>query len=420
MVGSYDPDASTRVRPSGDLQAPRPRDLAGSLATTATLAAPVSPEPQAQGPSAEETRSSQGAAKGARVRPPGEPSASEALRSQELLAETLAHDLAHPVIDLSSDRVGRYVVLSKLGQGGMGAVYTAYDEELDRRVALKLVRESAGVDTLGHARMQREAQAMARLSHPNVVQVYDVGSHEGQIFIAMEYVRGSTLRTWQERRDPATAAGRRAILDMYMQAGRGLAAAHRAGMVHRDFKPDNVLVGDDGRARVLDFGLAASISQAATASGPELDTASAATGLTLTGAVLGTQAFMAPELFLARPSDARTDQFSFCVALYRALYRAPPFAGETFTALASSVCSGELEAAPERTAVPPWLRAVLVRGLARDPADRYPDMDALLAALASDPGELRRRRLVALARFALAMLVSALLIYLTSVAWTLW
>ncbi|MCB9700843.1 MAG: protein kinase [Myxococcales bacterium] len=380
----------------------------------------MSPEPQAQGPSAEETRSSQGAAKGARVRPPGEPSASEALRSQELLAETLAHDPAHPVIDLSSDRVGRYVVLSKLGQGGMGAVYTAYDEELDRRVALKLVRESAGVDTLGHARMQREAQAMARLSHPNVVQVYDVGSHEGQIFIAMEYVRGSTLRTWQERRDPATAASRRAILDMYMQAGRGLAAAHRAGMVHRDFKPDNVLVGDDGRARVLDFGLAASISQAATASGPELDTASAATGLTLTGAVLGTPAFMAPELFLARPSDARTDQFSFCVALYRALYGAPPFAGETFTALASSVCSGELEAAPERTAVPPWLRAVLVRGLARDPADRYPDMDALLAALASDPGELRRRRLRTLARLALATLASALLIYLTSAAWTLW
>ncbi|HRI10978.1 MAG TPA: protein kinase, partial [Nannocystaceae bacterium] len=156
--------------------------------------------------------------------PPRNPTEGELLRSEALLAQTLAHDSTHagPVIDLGSDRVGRYAVLSKLGQGGMGAVYTAYDEELDRRVALKLVREPSGVDTLGHARMQREAQAMARLSHPNVVQIYDVGSHEGQIFIAMEFVRGSTLRAWQERHDPATPAGRRAILDMYIQAGRGL------------------------------------------------------------------------------------------------------------------------------------------------------------------------------------------------------
>ena len=251
MVAPNDPNLPTRVRPAGGLREPsRPTDAAGTLDPTATFAAKASPVRHAQDPGAEETRVSEGATSGplhgfqgmslgAPHPPPRNPTEGELLRSEALLAQTLAHDSTHagPVIDLGSDRVGRYAVLSKLGQGGMGAVYTAYDEELDRRVALKLVREPSGVDTLGHARMQREAQAMARLSHPNVVQIYDVGSHEGQIFIAMEFVRGSTLRAWQERHDPATPAGRRAILDMYIQAGRGLAAAHRAGMVHRDFKP---------------------------------------------------------------------------------------------------------------------------------------------------------------------------------------
>ena len=163
-----------------------------------------------------------------------------------------------PAIGTGSIRIGRYAVLSKLGEGGMGTVYSAYDEELDRRVAIKLVREHLPGKTMGDARMQREAQAMARLSHPNVVQIYDVGTHWGQVFIAMEFVRGSTLSEWQEAINPEAPANRRKILDMYIQAGRGLAAAHRRNLVHRDFKPDNVLVGEDGRARVLDFGLAAS------------------------------------------------------------------------------------------------------------------------------------------------------------------
>ncbi len=139
--------------------------------------------------------------------------------------------------DPDQPKIGRYTVLRMLGQGGMGTVYSAYDEELDRRVAIKLVREHLAGDTLGHARMQREAQAMARLSHPNVVQIYDVGTHQGQVFIAMEFVRGTTLREWQEAQDPADPEGRRRLLDMYIQAGRGLAAAHQQGLVHRDFKP---------------------------------------------------------------------------------------------------------------------------------------------------------------------------------------
>ena len=137
--------------------------------------------------------------------------------------------------------IGRYVLLAKLGEGGMGEVYSGYDQELNRRVALKVVRSRRADDAIGRARTQREAQALARLSHPNVVQVHDVGEMGGELFVAMEYVEGETLRAWQKRHDPATPAGRRAILDMYMQAGRGLAAAHDAGIVHRDFKPESGL-----------------------------------------------------------------------------------------------------------------------------------------------------------------------------------
>jgi hypothetical protein len=136
-------------------------------------------------------------------------------------------------------RIGRYVLLAKLGEGGMGEVYSAFDQELERRVALKVVRASYLDAHEGHARIEREALALARLSHPNVVQIYDVGEHSGQVFVAMEYVKGETLAAAQARHDPATRAGRRAILDMYIQAGRGLAAAHAAGLVHRDFKPES-------------------------------------------------------------------------------------------------------------------------------------------------------------------------------------
>ena len=291
-------------------------------------------------------------------------------------------------------RFARYVLLSKLGEGGMGEVFSAYDEDLGRRVAVKVVHERHLGDRHSRARIEREALALARLSHPNVVQVYDVGDFGGQVFVAMEYVKGETLRAAQERHDPTTVSGRRAILDMYLQAGRGVAAAHAAGLIHRDFKPDNVLVGDDGRARVFDFGLALADRSTAPDDDGWVTPRSGALDLTLTrtGSVLGTPAYMAPEQFLARPADHRADIFAFAVALYYALYRDMPFDGHTFAARQVAVLAGVPRDAPADSKIPAWLRAVLLRGLAREPDDRYQDMGAFLDALADDPDERRRLR----------------------------
>ncbi|MEZ4428041.1 MAG: serine/threonine-protein kinase [Nannocystaceae bacterium] len=216
-------------------------------------------------------------------------------------------------------RMGRFAVLRRLGAGGMGVVYEARDAQLDRRVALKLLQRLDDPGGEGTARLLREAQALARLSHPNVVQVHDVGEHEGRVFLTMEFVAGPTLRAWQA----AARRGWRAIVDMYIQAGEGLAAAHDAGLVHRDFKPENVLVAADGRPRVLDFGLASlagAASSAAPADAPI--TARVADRFTRTGARLGTPGYAAPEL---RGGDVtpRADQYSFCVSLYEALHVAP-------------------------------------------------------------------------------------------------
>ncbi|MCA9662121.1 MAG: protein kinase, partial [Myxococcales bacterium] len=316
--------------------------------------------------------------------------------------------------------IGRYTILAKIGEGGMGAVFSAYDTELERRVAIKVLRPRASGDPLGHARMQREAQALARLSHPNVVQIHDVGWLGGQLFVAMEFVTGPTLRAWQREHDPRTSAGREAILAMYAQAGAGLAAAHARGLVHRDFKPDNVLVGDDGRARVLDFGLAAGTRVSAADEGEGGGASEGESGggvrvrvaglldsdLTRTGSIMGTPAYMAPEQFLARRTDARADVFAFAAALYEALYAELPFAGETFAERQAEVIDGAVKPAPVGSAIPAWLRAVLLRGIERDPERRYPDIDALLAALADDPIARRRRRL----RVAAALLVTTAVI----------
>jgi tetratricopeptide (TPR) repeat protein/predicted Ser/Thr protein kinase len=300
--------------------------------------------------------------------------------------------------------VGRYVVLSPLGAGGMGVVYAAYDPQLDRKVALKLLHPEAvsasgatqsKVD--GQERLLREAQAMARLHHPNVVAVHDVGRYDGRIFIAMEFVEGGTLKQWLRAR-PRT---RQEVLAVFIQAGRGLQAAHEAGLVHRDFKPDNVLVSDKGRAQVLDFGLAKQTEDGERAL-PEGPSAGAAVGLgaalTQIGTIMGTPAYMAPEQHLGEATDARTDQFSFCVALYEALYGTPPFRGDNLITLASAVLSGEVAEAPRESyaRVPPWLRKVLLRGLSVDPADRYPSIAALLDDLTRDPSSQRRRWLVGL------------------------
>lgn len=284
--------------------------------------------------------------------------------------------------------LGRFVVLDVLGVGGMGAVYSAYDPQLERKVALKLLSAAGGPDATGpaHARMLREAQAMARLSHPNVVNVFEVGEHRGGIFIAMEYVPGKTLKDWLRERP----RGWREVVSVFLQAGRGLAAAHAAHLVHRDFKPANVLIGDDGRARVTDFGVAradTSLEPAAPAPSPgpaESPHSSLAEPITQHDTVVGTVGYMSPEQALAMVPDARSDQFSFCVSLWEALYDEKPFTGATTVEVTKALVNAALPAKPKAT-VPSWLHAALVRGLARQPADRFPTMEALLATLDRRP-----------------------------------
>lgn len=284
--------------------------------------------------------------------------------------------------------LGRYIVLDVLGRGGMGIVYTAYDPQLDRKVALKLLLPGRNRGPAARIRLQREAQAIARLSHPNVVAVHDVGAMDDQVFIAMELVEGMDLARWQaaERRTRAE------LLELFFQAGTGLAAAHAAELVHRDFKPENVLVGRDGRARVVDFGLVRKDDTVSLA-GASADDLPAevsqhravahddALRLTEAGATIGTPAYMSPEQFHGLGGDARTDQFSFCVALYEALYGERPFEGDGLPELAYSVTHGKVRPPPPQHTVPGRLRQVLLRGLAVDPDDRYASMDALMVAL---------------------------------------
>ncbi len=297
--------------------------------------------------------------------------------------------------DRVGEQIGRFVLLKRIGQGGMGVVYAAFDNELDRRVAIKLIR-SGTPDPRERARLQREARAMAKLTHPNVVTVYEAGTVGDEVFVAMEHIQGPTLRAWvgDERRPW------REVLAMYTAAARGLAAAHCAGLVHRDFKPDNVIVGDDGRPRVLDFGLARPgdtdrrlVLEEEEENVTENVTGTPQTAVTKTGAVLGTPAYMAPEQFAGRFVDHRTDQFAFCVALWEGLFGERPFSGSTFMELYTSVIRGTLRKPASTGSVPSWLIAVLTRGLATESAQRYADMDALLAALAADPAILRRRGL---------------------------
>ena len=278
-------------------------------------------------------------------------------------------------------RVGRFVVLETLGAGGMGVVHAAYDPRLERKIALKLVKPEVAAAAKVEARLLREAQAMARLSHPNVVQIHEVGAWEGRVFIAMELVAGRSLAAWLGEQ----AHGWREVVHVFAEAGRGLAAAHAAGIVHRDFKPENVLVGDDGRVRVTDFGLArgGGGGDEAGATWPEAgdplaEIVAGATGGT--AGVAGTPRFMAPEQFLGEPATAASDQFSFCVALYQALHGVPPFAGEDRLTLARAVIAGERRE-PPRMRIPRAIHRALVRGLARAPEDRFPAMDGLLRAI---------------------------------------
>jgi serine/threonine protein kinase len=260
-------------------------------------------------------------------------------------------------------RVGRYVVRHPIGEGGMGVVYAAHDPDLGREVALKLLHPTVAAE-----RLIREAQALARLSHPNVVTVYEVGEDRGRVFLAMERVRGITLRAWLAEPRPW-----RAIVAAFLEAGRGLEAAHQAGLVHRDFKPANVLRGDDGRVRVVDFGLALPLATGAGAG------AAAPLRCTQTGARLGTPAYMAPEQHRGDQATARSDQYAFAVALWEALHGEHPFGGESWDELADRAGAGRLR--PPRRRLPAPLQRGLERALRADAAERFPTITDLLALL---------------------------------------
>jgi serine/threonine protein kinase len=329
-------------------------------------------------------------------------------------------DATVPAADVAAPGVGapprgtaidRFLVIDALGHGGMGVVVAAYDPTLDRKVALKLVRAYGGstdASSRARARLLREAQAMARLSHPNVITVYEVGTYGGQVFIAMELVEGGTLGAWMRERPRGAAE----VIDVVGRAGRGLAAAHAVGLVHRDFKPDNVLVGRDGSVRVTDFGLVrrdggpddeGSVGGAGAA-------AAAAVSQTLTrpGALMGTPLYMAPEQHRGERSDARADQFAFCVVLYEALYGQRPFVAADDEAPAAAVLAGALRPPPRGARVPARLRRAVERGLATAPESRHPSMAALLGELERARGA-GRWRVAALGAAALALAAVAVL-----------
>ena len=301
---------------------------------------------------------------------------------------------AHQTLLTRGAPLGRYLVLDTLGVGGMGVVYAAYDPELDRKVAVKLVRPTAdgGEHSEDRARLLREAQAMARVMHPNVVTVHDVGTVGDAVFVAREFIEGYSLREYLDGESDEPPTWRRS-LQILIEAGRGLAAAHDSGLIHRDFKPDNVMVEKGGRVVVMDFGLARG------ATGQKIDPRSSVEArldeirlddtVTQAGAIMGTPAYMPPEQCLGVPADARSDQFSYCVTVYEALYGERPFQGSTLAEVMIAITNGEMRE-PKSGEVPRYLRRVVARGLATEAAQRWPSMRELLEALGRDPAARRR------------------------------
>ncbi|HEX4460592.1 MAG TPA: protein kinase, partial [Polyangia bacterium] len=259
--------------------------------------------------------------------------------------------------------VGRYLVIERIGEGGQGVVYSAYDPELEREVALKLVRGQAHVDGRDHERLKREARAMAQLDHVNIVRVYDLGVSDGRLFVAMELVDGVSLHEWLRAEHSW-----RDIVAVFREAGAGLAAAHRQALVHGDFKLENVLVAASGRVRVADFGLAGAVELAADAGPAAAGDATAAA--TQTRGIRGTPRYMAPELWRGEAASTASDQFAFCVALHEALYGVPPFAGATMGEIASAIKAGVRTAPLKAASVPSRVEAIVARGLSADPHAR--------------------------------------------------
>ncbi len=298
-------------------------------------------------------------------------------RVRNMVAARLFGDAVMPA------RIDRFELIRELGAGGMGAVYAAHDPRLDRTIALKVLAR-AGEGPMANTRLIREAQAMARLRHPNVVAVHEVGTSGEQVFVAMELVEGGTLAEWI-RGGPRPW---RDVLALLIPAGRGLAAAHAAGLVHRDFKPANVLIGADGRAVVSDFGLARAgadpevgLPLAETEATAEMQRSLLESPLTRTGALLGTPAYMSPEQFRGEPATPRSDVFAFCVVVWEAIFGRRPFAGETVAELITVIEDGRISPPPRSIGIPRALRLALMRGLSARSGDRYASMQELLAAL---------------------------------------
>ncbi len=317
-------------------------------------------------------------------------------RMEELVAARLFPKRRQPL------KIGRYRVLERLGHGGMGVVYSAYDLELDRRVAIKLLLAEK-LSANAEARLRREAQAMAKVMHANVISVIEVGDHNGQTYVVMEYLRGRSLAQWRSEHHSW-----REIVAVYAQAGRGLAAAHHAGIIHRDFKPQNAMIVDEGpdtgRVKVLDFGLAQAAENAELSMPEEPGPAQVfAARLTATGALMGTPVYMAPEQLSGAPASALSDQYSFAVSLYEALYAELPFKSKTLANLIRQVLEGELPPQPN-TAIPTRIHRILVRALARAPEQRFESLSALCEALEHNPST--RRRTLALS-FALSAVIGA-------------
>ncbi|WP_044965179.1 serine/threonine-protein kinase PknK [Sorangium cellulosum] len=279
----------------------------------------------------------------------------------------------------AAPRVGHYCLVRKLGEGGMGIVYVAIDTRLNREVALKLLHPTFTESEQGKLRLLREARVMATVSHPNVVGVYEVDETDGCVYISMELVRGITMRDWlATAQRPWTA-----IVDAFLQAGEGLWAAHRVALVHRDFKPDNIIVGKDGRVKVLDFGLAfrrlpQGIIDERRSGEPALDPGST---LTAPNTVMGTVAYMSPEQFEHANVDSRSDQFSFGVSLFEALFGHRPFCGRNLVEIRDNIRNHRLVVAPDEGRVPGWLTALLLKSLSVDPDQRYSSMGELTALL---------------------------------------
>lgn len=287
-------------------------------------------------------------------------------------------------------RIGRFRILEHIGHGGMGQVYAAYDEELDRKVAVKVLLDQDLPSEALRMRFRREAQALARLSHPNVVTVYEVGETDDQLFLAMEFIRGQSIDAWLK-----TEPDWQEVLDVFIQSGEGLAAAHRAQLVHRDLKPGNLMRGEDGVVKVLDFGLARIDGEPLSSAGDdelsaELESlrTSRSSQLTRPGAIMGTPAYMSPEQFAGEVIDAASDQYSFCVSLFEALYGERPSLSDSSLDLQELVVRQTMIT---KVSVPLPVRAAVLRGLAHDPGQRWPSMEALLAALSDDPRRRRRR-----------------------------